>query len=280
MKIKIISFCILLTSIIVSCKKENLTDGLNQNNSNNSNNSYVAILNKVLTDDQSTYEYQYNDSNLVTQEKSKFDFTSHHYNNKGQLATTDFYGNDDVLSSVQLVFQTAINKTDWITPVNGKKSGTITYEYDTNGKLIKTTNLTPSSAVIEHSDFIYNSSNKISKQTMYWGDIATGYIDYSYDGSGNLVKEMLYNLPSTGDAELITTTTYAFDSNLNPFKYTSKLMIPGISTNANNIIKETYTIHVGANQGADKVQITETTYEYNGMGYPISKNGNITYIYK
>jgi hypothetical protein len=277
MKIKIISFCILLTSIIVSCKKTNLSDGLNQNNPNN---SYVAILNKVLTDDQSTYEYQYNDSNLVTQEKSKFDFTSHHYNNKGQLATTDFYGNDDILSSVQQVFQTAINKTDWITPANGKKAGTITYEYDTNGQLIKTTNLTPSSAVREYSDFSYNSSNKINKQTMYWGDIATGYIDYSYDGSGNLVKEMLYNLPSTGNAELITTITYAFDSNPNPFKYTSKLLIPGISTNPNNIIKETYTIHVSPDQGTDKVQITATTYEYNGMGYPISKDGNITYIYK
>ena len=277
MKIKIISFCILLTSIIVSCKKENLSDGLNQNNSNN---SYVAILNKVMTDDQSTYEYQYNDSNLVTQEKSKFEFTSHHYNNKGQLTTTDFYGNDDILSSVQQVFQTAINKTDWITPTNGKKAGTITYEYDTNGQLIKTTNITPSSVVKEYSSFSYNGSNKISRQTMYWGDIATGYIDYSFDGSGNLVKEILYNLPPAGDAELITTTAYAFDSNPNPYKNTSKLLIPGISTNANNIIKETYTIHVSPDQGADMVQITATTYEYNGMGYPISKNGNITYIYK
>jgi hypothetical protein len=56
-------------------------------------------------------------------------------------------------------------------------------------------------------------------------------------------------------------------------------MIPGINTNQNNIIKETYTIHLTANEGSDNVKVTENKYEYNKAGYPISKNGNITYIY-
>ena len=115
---------------------------------------------------------------------------------------------------------------------------------------------------------------------MYWENSATGYIDYSYDANGNLAKEMLYNLPLTGAAELITTTQYAYDNQQNPYKATSRLLTPGVNTNLNNIVKETYTIHLAAGQGADNVQVTETAYEYNGMGYPVSKNGNVTFIYQ
>jgi hypothetical protein len=115
---------------------------------------------------------------------------------------------------------------------------------------------------------------------MYWENTITGYIDYSYDAKGNLIKEMLYNIPSAGVTELITTTQYIFDSQLNPYKPISKLKIPGIDTNPNNIVKETYTIHLAQGQGTDSGQVTETTYEYNGLGYPVTKNGNIKYIYK
>ena len=61
---------------------------------------YIApLLSKVITDNQTSFEYVYNDSNLVTQEKSKFDVAMHHYNAKGLLASTVHYGNDDILSS-------------------------------------------------------------------------------------------------------------------------------------------------------------------------------------
>lgn len=277
MKFKIIIFCLLFTGIFFSCKKEELS---NVSNSGTSGNSYVALLSKVLIDNQSAYEYSYNDSSLITQEKSKCHFIVHHYNRKGQLATTQFYGNDDILSSDLQVSQNALNSNVLVTPENGKKGGLITYEYDDNAKLIKTSYSMPLSTVSEYSEFSYDNNNRISRQTMYWDKTATGYIDYTYDAKGNLIKEILYNLPSSGIAELITNTQYAFDSEPNPYKSTSRLMIPGSSINQNNIIKETYTIHLSAGQGADKVQITETLYEYNAMGYPVKKNGNVSYIYK
>jgi hypothetical protein len=115
---------------------------------------------------------------------------------------------------------------------------------------------------------------------MYWADAASGYIDYSYDSKGNLAKEMLYNLPATGVAELITTTQYEFDNKLNPYKVYNKSLIPGIATNQNNITKVTCTIKINPAQGSDKVQITQDTYTYNNAGYPITKNANTTYIYK
>jgi hypothetical protein len=277
MKLKITILSIICVTIIFSCKKVDLTDGVNTTNPAN---SYVAKLSKVLIDNQSAYEYAYNDSNLVTAEKSKFNYTAYHYNSKGQMTTSDFYGNDDILSSDLVVFQTAMNSPTLLDAASGKKGGTLTYEYNASGLLVKSTYTRPSVTSSEYSEFTYNSSNKISRQTMYWDKVATGYVDYSYDAKGNLVNEALYNLPASGIAELSTTTQYSFDSSPNPYKATSKLLIPGINTNSNNVIKETYTIYIPATQGADKVQVTENAYQYNGMGYPISKNDNILFVYK
>lgn len=271
MKLKIISVCLLFISILISCKKEPLSVA---------GNSDVLLLSNVIIDNQSCDEYLYNDANLISEEKSKYDYTLHHYNGNNQLVSTDFYGNDDILSSNLQVFTAAMNRTEWVTPVNGSKGGTITYEYNGNAQLVKTTYTRPSSASSEFSMFSYDVNNRINRQIMYWENKETGYIDYSYDGKGNLIKEALYNLPSTGVAELITTTQYVFDSQQNPFKSFSKLRIPGINTNLNNISKETYTINSKIDQGTDKVQVTQNSYAYNVKGYPISKNGNVKYVYE
>ena len=277
MRIKLITFGLLFTTVFLSCKKDELSDTVNPAN------TYVPLLSKVLIDNQPANEYTYNDSKLISQEKSKFDFTIYQYNDKGILLTAEYYGNDDVLSTDTKIFETAINKKEWVTPENGKKVSTITYEYDNNGKLSKTIYSTASNGSTEYSEyseFSYDINNRISRQTMYWENTATGYIDYSYDGKGNVIKEMLFYLQPNGVAELITTTAYNFDDQLNPYKSTSRLMTPGVNTNLNNITKETYTNHLSASQGPDKVQITEISYEYNVMGYPVSKNGNTTFIYK
>jgi hypothetical protein len=277
MKLKITTFCLLFVAIIYSCKKEDLSTGINLPNAGN---SQTLLLSKVLIDNQSAYEFLYNDSNLLTTKKSKFDFTAHHYNSLGQLSSTDYYGNDDILSSDAQVVQTAMNSSVWVTSASGVDGGSLSYDYNKNGQLIKTRYSRPLLTSSEYSAFTYDASNRINRQTMYWEDIATGYIDYSYDGKGNMIKEVLYSMPLTGAAELITTTLYEFDSKLNPYKSVNKLLIPGVDTNPNNITKETYTIHLAQGQGADKAQVTQNTYVYNTSGYPITKNGNTTYVYK
>jgi hypothetical protein len=274
MRIKLITSVLFFASAFLSCNKEELS------NTGSSGNTYLPILSKVLIDNQSVNEYSYTALNLISQEKSKYDFTVNTYNDKGLLVTSEYYGNDDLLSSDLKIFETAMNKNEWVTPENGKKVSIITYEYNTNGQLLKSTYSLPSSGSSEYSVFTYDNNNRISRQTMYWENAATGYIDYSYDGKKNLIKEILYSMQPNGTAELSTTTTYSFDSQLNPYKPTSRLLVPGINTNLNNIIKETYTIHLPSGQGPDKVQIYETSYVYNGMGYPVSKNNNVTYVYK
>jgi hypothetical protein len=274
MKHKIITICLLFVAIFLSCKKEEL--GI----LGNSGNVKTPLLSRILIDNQCSNEYAYTDSNLISEIKSQFDFTMNHYNNLGQLVTTEYYTNDDILSSDNQVSTTAINSSGLVTAESGNKSGIITYVYNDKAQLIKTTYTLTSLASTEYSEFTYDSNNRIARQTMYWDNTASGYIDYSYDGNGNMMKEMLFNMPSTGVAELITTTNYTFDNKANPYKLLNGLMIPGINTNRNNIVKETNTIHISQDQGPDKVQIAESSYKYNTLGYPISKNDNISFVYE
>jgi hypothetical protein len=277
MKLKIISFCLLFATLFFSCKKEDLSNGLNTGNKPDSS---VPLLSQVLIDNQPANEYVYNDSSQLITENSKFNFNINHYNASGQLASTDYYGNDAVLSNDAQVLQAALSSTVWVCSTTAIKGGTLSYSYNDKGQLIKTSYSRPVTTSSEYSEFTYNANGKITRQTMYWADAATGYIDYTFDSKGNLVKEMLYNLPSSGAAELITTTQYEFDSKLNPYNLSGKILIPGQSTNPNNIIKETYTIHMNPDQGSDKVLVTPTAYTYNNLGYPASENGNTTFIYK
>lgn len=157
--------------------------------------------------------------------------------------------------------------------------GTVRYDYNSNDQLIKTTFTRPSATNSEYSEFSYDGNNRISRKTLFWENKITGYVDYSYDSKGNLDKESLFNIPSTGIAELSTTSKYEFDDQENPYKSFNKLMLPGINTNRNNIIKETYTIRSSADAKFENIQVIETTWEYNAFGYPVKKNANIEFSY-
>jgi len=123
MKLIKISFCLILVAIFLSCKKEEPTVVVN---------SGVPLISNVTIDKLASNQYSYNNVNLISEEKSKFDYTIHQYNDKNQLLSTDYYGNNDILSSDLLVYQAAINRTEWVTPVNGTKGGTIKYEYNSS----------------------------------------------------------------------------------------------------------------------------------------------------
>jgi hypothetical protein len=275
MNIKTITFYLLFATILLSCKKEDITHG-----TGSSTVPYIPVLSKVLVDNQSVNELVYNDTNMIWQEKTRLNLTIHHYNAKGQLITSEYYGNDDALSSDQSVSQTAMTQAAWVTLASGKKIGIITYEYNDNGQLTKSTTTHPLITCTEYSLYTYDSNNRISRQSMYWDEAATGYIDYTYDVKGNLASETLYSTPSTGDPVAINSTKYSFDGAPNPYRINSKLQIPGIYTNINNIVKETNTIYLPAALGSDNVTVTDNVYTYNTLGYPVSKNGNMTFVYE
>jgi hypothetical protein len=270
MKFKTISLCILFVVTILSCQKDELSVP---------DKTEVMYLSNVMIDDQPFYQYIYNDSNLVSGESSKLDYMIHRYNEQNQLISSDYYWNKSIMSSDIKIIETTLSQSDLITTANGTKGGSFKYEY-TNDLLSKATFSRPQSGSTEYSVFTYNEINRINRQILYWNDSETGYIDYLYDFKGNLIKESLYDISEKGVAELCTTTKYLFDSKQNPYKSFRGIMIPGIYTNYNNIVKEVYTVFVKGGQSTDKVQVTENSYEYNINGYPVAKNGNVKYSYE
>jgi len=242
-------------------------------------NTDIPLISKVLVAGLPYYEYNYNDANLLIEEKSKFHYTKHNYNDNNLLTTSDFYVDPAMFSSDSRVVEASMNRKEWVNPDNTAKSLTQTFEYNGDGQLARKTYTRPSVTDSEYSEFSFEN-DRISRQTMYWQNIMSFYIDFIYDEKGNVIKESKYHVPSTGIAELWTTNEYEYDNMHNPFQAFKRLMSPSKFTNPNNITKETYTIYFEVDQWTQKVQIANNTYEYNDYGYPIKVNGEAEYVYK
>jgi hypothetical protein len=242
-------------------------------------NADIPLISKVLIGGESYMEYAYNDANLISEEKSKFTYTKHSYNDRNLLTTSDFYIDPAMFSSDIHVIEASMNRKEWVNPDNTPKSLTKKFDYDSNEQLTRITYNRPSVTNSEYSDYTLEN-DRISRQTMYWQNALSFYIDYLYDEKGNLVKESKYYVPSTGIAELWTTTEYEYDNMQNPFQWFKRLMSPGKYTNQNNITKQTYTIYLEVDQWTQKVQVIENSYEYNDKGYPVKVNGEAEYLYK
>ena len=242
-------------------------------------NTDIPLLSKVLTGGVTNMEYSYNGANLVTEEKSKFTYTKHSYNDNNLLTSSDFYMDPAMFSSDWSVVEASMNRKEWVNPDNTARSLTKGFEYDSNEQLTRITYSRPSVNNSEYSQYTLEN-DRISRQTMYWQNAISFYIDYIYDEKGNLIKESKYYVPSTGIAELWTTTEYMFDNMHNPFQAFKRLMTPSKFTNPNNITKETYTIYFEVDQWTQKVSITNNSYEYNDNGFPIKVNGEAEYVYK
>lgn len=272
MKVKNIFLIVLLVTVALSCKKEDavmLPDVVK-----------VPLLKGVKASGQPEFEYIYNNSRLVSDEKSKYSYTTHDYNEQNQLVTTDYFVNQTLLRSDQNVSDSVLNQLGLMNFVNTELGGTVRYEYNASGQLIKSIASRPSESTTEYSEFKYDDSKRIVRELLYWDSKVLGYIDYSYDNRGNLIRETLYSISSSGLAELNTTTQYEFDDKQNPFQSFKRLLSPGINTNPNNITKEIYTIHNGQDEATDFVQVTSITYAYSSQGYPVRRSGTIEYIYE
>jgi hypothetical protein len=265
-----ILFIILISSLIVSCEKDKQPLVENED---------MELISKILLNGELHQEYIYNNQNLITEEKSKFFYTGHSYNDDNQLVRSEFYLDPGMFSSYWEIAQAAMNRTEWVNPSNSTKSLTQEFEYDKKNLLIKKTYVRPSSSYSEYMTFTYDN-DRISRQTMYWQNNISGYIDFFYDSSGNLTKEEKYGIVEGGAPELWTTHEYEFDNMKNPYYAFRHLRTPGKYTNPNNIVKETYTIHFEVDAFIEKVQIIENSYEYNDKGYPVKVNKETEYVYK
>jgi len=239
----------------------------------------IPLLEKVLYGPELSYVYTWNDNYLISEEKTKFMYTRHNYNSQNQLVSSDFYVDPGIYSSDSHIAQASMNRTEWVNADNTAKEMFRTYEYNQKGLLIKYSINRIITNYKSYSIFEYNVKNQISKETWYSDGKANGNTIYTYSDAGNLILKTHNDLLADGTVKLSTTTAYEFDNKKNPYLQ-FKIQIPGINTNQNNIIKETYTLWFEVDASIDKVQITATTYEYNDAGYPVKKNGTIEYVYR
>lgn len=236
-----------------------------------------TLLKEIAANGEIYYNYTYNDANLIQEEKSKFRYTEHHYNNKDQLLQSDFYIDESISSSNSTVVAEAINRTDWVTTENTQMNSYTTFEYDTYGQLKKTIFYQLKDSSSKYSTYVYNNG-KMEKRTTYINNEPAILDAYYYDQNGNLIKEEKYNFTPDGQPILSTSTEYQFDDKNNMFISFRALMIPGEHTNKNNILKKIYTIFLEDGSISD-VQTTDYSYEYNGKGFPERRNDGFEYTY-
>jgi len=271
MNVKRISLMVLLLSVALSCKKEGviIPDMVK-----------VPLIKGVRAADQPQFEYIYNYSRLVSEEKSKYSYTKYNYNEQNQLVKTDYYVSQALLSPDRNILESALNQPGLMSFVNTELGGTIIFEYNASGQLVRTETLKPRESSSEYSEYRYDADGRIGREILYWDNNVLGYIDYLYDDRGNLISEALYSISSSGLAELNTSTQYEFDNKQNPFRSFQRLLSPGINTNPNNITKEIYTIHQSLDEVKDIVQVTSISYVYSSLGFPVRKNGTVEYLYE
>ena len=257
--------------VFVSCEKEKLVTVENTD---------LPLLRSVLVAGVSSGEYTYNKANLINEEKSKFFYTKHNYNDRNLLISTEHYMDRGMFSSLGTAVEASMNRKEWVNADNTEKSLTVTCEYNSNGQLSRSIYTRPSVSNSEYCEFSYENE-RISRQKMFWNNALSTYIEFIYDENGNLIKQSKYHVPESGVAELWTTTEYEYDNMNNPFIAFKRLMLPGRNTNPNNITKETCTLYFDVDPSlTERVSIIINTYEYNSSGYPVKVNGKAEYLYK
>lgn len=261
---------LIITLFFISCEKEKQPV---------IENTDIPLISKVLIGDEVYMEYSYNEANLLTVERSKYHYTRHFYNDNNQLAASDFYFDMRLASSSSSVLEEAMNRKEWVSPENTPKSLSNTFDYDPGRHIVRKSYIRPAGDNNDIMEYQY-VNGRIVRSTGYHNNSVSGYTDYQYDENGNVVRQTKYTVLSAGETELTTTTEYEYDNMHNPYQSFRRLITPGIYTNPNNIIRETYTLNFDVDPWTDKVQVKEYEYDYNVFGYPTKVNGETRYVYK
>ncbi len=174
------------------------------------------------------------------------------------------------------IAQQSLNRTEWVTPDNTPITCRANYTYSKN-RLTKIEVTYFPSEYKSYTTYEYDNTGRISKRIFYNETQPSSFTEHYYDDNGNLITEIKKEI--TDDIPvMIVKIEYQFDDKNNPYKAFQRLLLPGVNTNTNNILKKVQTLYFDAPL-AEKIQETTYTYEYNSDGYPIRKNEKFTFEY-
>lgn len=241
-------------------------------NENLTQTSSALKLVKVDFGNDNVIQYSYNSSGYLEIENSKDFYRKYNYNEQQQLRSIEVYEDKTKLSSNSEIAQRSKTRTEWIHPSNTAKSYTTTFEYNEMGKLMQ------SMDYFGIKKYQYNSKNQIQSVSFYYNETMKNYIEFEYDKRGNITKETNYQVFENGEKTLFKEYTNEFDKHPNPYSSFHIHVIPGKFSNPNNITKSTYKVIVINDEF--ETGSKNATYEYNDAGYPVVKNGSITFYYE
>lgn len=226
-------------------------------------------LTSVYFDGIKFYEYDFHSDGLIAAEKSKFYYHKYDYSKNSRTVSKEVYFDSRLASSNSSVLQGAIDRAEWVNPQNTELTGTLIFEYNTDKKLVKSTEL------IGYSEYEYDNNDRIKTRKMYNEGKLSGIREYEYDLTGNVLRDDHYHVSEDGSKILSTTTEYEYDNMKNPFFNLKPDKFPVENTNPNNITRKKYTVY-NYPEGSSEIQYT---YTYNSRGLPVERSDGLSYVY-
>lgn len=209
-------------------------------------------------------KYSYDSLGNMISDESKYTYVKFGYNKNNQLVSIDRYIDEGNLSSNYEVAKAYAKRQKWVNPQNTKSNYTWTFDYDNDGRMIRS-NINGYGYI----DYEYDKYNRIDKEVYYdINKIKTAvYID-KYDNHNNLIHRTEYRVIDLQHDSIVNEIIFEFDKKRNPFKGFNRLNTPGEGTNSNNIVTKKTNDYV-----------LKYSYIYNNLGFPIKKD-DLEYVYE
>lgn len=205
--------------------------------------------------------YKYNQQGNIAEWESTFFYHKYLYDDEGLLILSETAIDSQSFSA------TYVEKTTLMTSENATIGSYQTFNYGPDGKLAEIKNYVRkdgSFVLTSTNSFEYEGKHIVRKNLRNEEGIITQFYTYEYDSRDNVKLEKYYSLVATEEPELISELSFRYDEKHNPFSVFKALGIPGLFSNANNIVE------------------ANITYAYNQYGYPIkvlSGNSEFDYTY-
>jgi hypothetical protein len=229
-------------------------------------------IRQVNADDLTREQMTYNADCRVSEFIQEFSYKKYSYNPQGQLIKTERAVTLDPTSCFMPTPSSGETFTD---PRKAPITQYNTYEYDEEGRLSKKMSYYLNGEqfqLVSYQTFDYE--NGLIKQMSRYNpqNELTERNTYTLDENGNIKCDEYFFKETETSFVLISKNEYVFDDKVNPYRIFEDEGLPGVYTNQNNIVRNTFT-------GYDSnVYTTEYYYEYNASGLPVKMN-NLTFIY-
>ena len=248
-----------------SCEKESVYEDYQSS----------TLLRQVRGSEEDMQVLTYYNTGYIFEHLDRFSYRKFLYNPQNQLIKIEIAMSFNPLSCAIIP---GTDFEDGGDPRKAKMNQYIDYEYSDNGNL-KTKNsyfiIDGNNQLMNHSEYEYENEQVVKIKVFNPQDQLSQYYTYLYDSTGNVSKEEYYYTQEGAEAILQTRILYEYDDMNNPFKIFAVEGTPGISTNSNNITKQTI---IDYYTEGDQSHTVENSYEYNDLGYPVKAN-SYEYIY-